>query len=331
MEERDELLRVFKIGPADLDANRQGRLSDRQRRRSTRHWLTGIVIGVLFTALALAGSVNGFRNPQVAAVNWIIPGVFGLLAAAVTVFAGVVYKGSSTSPVKCITGTASIDVVSTYRGGRIVKLKVADQTYNLPTPPREWLGAVPAYRRILTDQPYRVYVQGGGVVAMEPASQATPFSIGQDLTAQPMTVRGDTPLRMNAFGKACVAVGVAVGLAVGGGGVFLIVVQLTGTPAKATVTDCVQDIASRAGSYNCTGTWVVGGDLVFSGGHVDGGTIQGANLGDVGKTIDVRLAGGAAYVESLVLPIILTAMGLLLAALAVFALIRAVRRSDGSR
>lgn len=331
MEERDELLRVFKIGSADLDANRQGRLSARQRRRSTRHWLAGIVVGVLFTALALAGSVNGFRNPQVAPINWIIPGAFGLLAAAVTVLAGLVYKGNITDSVKCITGTVSMDVVNTYHGGRLLKLKVADQTYNLPIPPRTGSGAVPTYRRILADHPYRVYVQSGRVVAMEPASQATPFTIGQDLTAQPVTVRGDTPLRMNALGKASVAVGVAVGLALGGGGVFLFVVQVTGTPAKATVTDCVQDISSRAGSYDCTGTWVVGGDLVFGGGHVDGGTIQGADASDVGKTIDVRLSGGAAYVESLVLPIILTGMGLLLAALAVFALIRAVRRSDGSR
>jgi hypothetical protein len=50
--------------------------------------------------------------------------------------------------------------------------------------------------------------------------------------------------------------------------------------------------------------------LVGGEGHVVRGTVDGASADDVGKTIDVRLAGGRAYTTSLRIPIILLTLGL---------------------
>jgi hypothetical protein len=102
-------------------------------------------------------------------------------------------------------------------------------------------------------------------------------------------------------------------LAMIGGGVFIITVQQRGESARATVTECHRRV--RPASYSCTGTWVTGGDLA-DGGRVVVGTIDGADSGDVGKTIDVRLSGDRAYTTSLRLPVILIAIGVVIAGLA---------------
>jgi len=114
---------------------------------------------------------------------------------------------------------------------------------------------------------------------------------------------------MNAQGPALVVVMLFAALAFVGGGTFLIVERETGARARATVADCVE----RGRSTVCTGTWVVGGSLVGGNGHVVFGTIDGADSTDVGKTIDVTVSGGRAYVRSLVLAILLIGIGLLLA------------------
>jgi hypothetical protein len=128
---------------------------------------------------------------------------------------------------------------------------------------------------------------------------------------------------MNAFGKALVAVVLVVALACIAGGVFGIVERETGTRAKATVTDCVYSFRS----YDCTGTWVVGGNLVGGGGQVVVGTIDGAASSDIGKTIEVTVSGDHAHTTSLVSPIVLLVLGLLLTALGGFVLIKARRRT----
>jgi hypothetical protein len=102
------------------------------------------------------------------------------------------------------------------------------------------------------------------------------------------------------------------GLGMLGGGVFLIVVRETGEPAKATITEC-HESGGRYHSDVCSGTWVKGGSLL-AGGHVVIGTVDGADSGDIGKTLDVRLSGDRAYTRSLRVPIILIAFGLALTA-----------------
>ncbi|HEY8828783.1 MAG TPA: hypothetical protein VIM17_13610 [Jatrophihabitantaceae bacterium] len=46
---------------------------------------------------------------------------------------------------------------------------MADRTFSLPTGA---FGKIATYRRILTDHPYRVYVQGQRVVAMQAVSES---------------------------------------------------------------------------------------------------------------------------------------------------------------
>jgi hypothetical protein len=95
-----------------------------------------------------------------------------------------------------------------------------------------------------------------------------------------------------------------------GGGLYILLVQQNGERATARVTSCQHRI--RPQSITCRGSWVEGGSLL-EGGRVVLGTIDGANSGDVGKRIKVRLSGGRAYTESKRLPVILIVIGLLFA------------------
>ena len=94
-----------------------------------------------------------------------------------------------------------------------------------------------------------------------------------------------------------------------GSGIFLLVQRQVGPRASATVADCVTSGAGRYMSVHCTGSWVVGGSLL-DGGHVVVGTIDGADTGDIGKTIDVTLRGDTAYSRGLNLPLLLIGLGL---------------------
>jgi hypothetical protein len=98
-----------------------------------------------------------------------------------------------------------------------------------------------------------------------------------------------------------------------GSGIFLLVQRQTGPRASATVADCVRSGGGRWASVHCTGSWVVGGSLL-DGGHVVVGTIDGADTGDVGKTLDVTLRGDTAYTRGLTLPLLLIGIGLVPAA-----------------
>ena len=91
------------------------------------------------------------------------------------------------------------------------------------------------------------------------------------------------------------------------GGVHLVQVQTSGTPARATVTEC-HNGGFRNRTDVCTGTWVAGGSLLDNG-RVVLGTIEGASDDDVGKTLDVRLSGDTAYTRSYRVAVILLAIG----------------------
>ena len=110
------------------------------------------------------------------------------------------------------------------------------------------------------------------------------------------------------------------------GGIFELVVRQTGTPATARIVECHR-VAGKYHSESCTGTWVTGGRLVGGNGHVVTGTIDGASGNDVGRTIDVRLAGSRAYTTSLRIPVILLVLGLGILVVAIQALRTALRRT----
>ena len=131
--------------------------------------------------------------------------------------------------------------------------------------------------------------------------------------------------RLPAISIIVVIVVLLSGLGLLAGGIFEIVVLETGTPAKARVIEC-HSVGGRYRSYSCTGTWVTGGRLVGGNGHVVIGTVDGATRHDIGRTIDVRLAGNRAYTTSLRVPIILLVLGLGSLGLAVQLLRSALRR-----
>ena len=83
--------------------------------------------------------------------------------------------------------------------------------------------------------------------------------------------------------------------------------------------------AAATGPTSASGTWVAGGSLL-AGGHVVLGTIDGADSGDLGERIEVRLSGSRAYTTSLRVPIILIVIGLGIAAVGVRLLVMFVRR-----
>lgn len=327
VDEQEQLLRAFKITHADLDANRLGRLGTGERRRMLLACSIGIVLGVAFSVWMLVAAVNGARTPGVEAQNWIIPGVIAIVVALFTVITARGYLLTLRRPVECLTGTVWIGLVRAGRNA-IPKLRVAGRTFTLPRPPHASVAIIPAYEAILTDRPYQVYVLGRRVLAMEPAPESlldrTPDGADQPVAVGAVRMR----VRLTWFSKACVGFLMLAALGLGGGGVYLGIVQLTGTPARATVTDCVEDpdAVHPSVSDDCTGTWVTGGSLVGGNGHVVVGSISGVDVTDVGKTIDVRLAGGDAYADSAVLPIVLICLGFPLSALCAFTLVQAQRR-----
>ena len=96
----------------------------------------------------------------------------------------------------------------------------------------------------------------------------------------------------------------------------------SGTAGKAKVTSCTRAVNTKyyKKAATCTGTWIVGGSLL-DGGHVAVGRIEGADHGDVGKTIDVRIHGtDHASVPGLGTPIMLWFLGGLVAAFGLFVL-----------
>lgn len=114
---------------------------------------------------------------------------------------------------------------------------------------------------------------------------------------------------------------VAVPVALIVGGAQLLVELERGAPARATVRDC--DRGMRRGTVHCTGTWIVGGDLL-AGGRVARGTIDGADVDDVGREVAVRLVGDRAIIDARGRPTAFIAAGATL--LAGFALLLRARR-----
>lgn len=131
-------------------------------------------------------------------------------------------------------------------------------------------------------------------------------------------------MRANVLGRLLLGLVFLGGLGMLGGGVFLVVVQVTGEPAQARITDCHKS-GGRYRSDVCDGTWVAGGSLL-AGGRVVLGTVDGADPGDIGRTIDVRLSGDRAYTTSLRVPIVLIVLGLAVTAFGVRLLWMARRR-----
>lgn len=108
-----------------------------------------------------------------------------------------------------------------------------------------------------------------------------------------------------------------VGLAVVYGGFSVYADQRSGVAGKAKVTECEGGTGRYDTAIRCRGIWSVGGDPVFGDGQFATGPIEGAERGDVGKTLDVRIHGADhATVPGLATPIVLWALGAAVALLA---------------
>ena len=116
-----------------------------------------------------------------------------------------------------------------------------------------------------------------------------------------------------------------VGLGMVAGGVVSIIDKESGQPARATVASC-RYVGARYTTFQCSGSWVQGGDLVGGNGHVVYGVIDDATNSEIGKTLDVRVHGGEAYTLSLRVPILLIALGGAMALGSVFLTVAAGRQ-----
>jgi hypothetical protein len=104
------------------------------------------------------------------------------------------------------------------------------------------------------------------------------------------------------------AVLVAIPAGLVGGGAFLLYQRYAGTSVQATVLACeTSGNWSRFHSTvreDCAAEWTIDGQTVT------GGFVAGNGASDVGKTVGATVRNGTAYSRSLVLPLILLALGI---------------------
>jgi hypothetical protein len=145
-------------------------------------------------------------------------------------------------------------------------------------------------------------------LALEPAGrwQRSVFAAGASRIRRAEEAVG---AGMNGFLlKVVVAIYVLTALAVvTAGGVYVHKVD-SGIRAVATVDDCITVPAVHSVTYDCSGSWVIGGPLL-AGGRVVVGSVVGASPRDLHRAIPVRVSGGTAYVRSLKTGVVLIATG----------------------
>jgi hypothetical protein len=167
---RQELLRVFKNTPADLDANRRGQLGPGQVRRLRRSAASSVLIMV--TAAAAFIVIIAFVGTRpIAPWRWALIAVVALGGLALGVQRSRELRGAlREGTVADLTGP----VQARLQGRTGWWLTVADQSFHLPV----------QFWHVGSDLPYRVYVALAAklIVAMEPAEPAEPAS---PLTADP--------------------------------------------------------------------------------------------------------------------------------------------------
>ena len=119
----------------------------------------------------------------------------------------------------------------------------------------------------------------------------------------------------------------AIPAALVGGGGFLLYQRAVGTRVEATVLECDTSgtIVRGASTYRteCIAQWEIDGRVVI-------GSFNGGNgESDVGSTVEATVRGDTAYSRSLVLPVLLIAMGLPFLAVPMFAIRTRVRARVG--
>jgi hypothetical protein len=155
MNNDEELMRAFRIGSEDLEANRQGRLGPGQRRSLLKsgNWN---VAGAFFIGLLLGAILYGVAAKPLAPVQWIL--CILLFAAALAV--GIRYfrrtrAAAAEGRVESVVGPVQV----ASRGTAGWYLSVGGRSFRLPI--RPW--------HIQSGAAYRVYIEPRtrNIVAME--------------------------------------------------------------------------------------------------------------------------------------------------------------------
>jgi len=155
---RDELLRTFKNGPEDIDANRAGRLGPAQIRRMRRGAVNAVLIMVLAAAVLIAIILLLGATP-IAPWRWGLIVVVAGAGIAVGVYQGCRLRSAVTAGVvECHSGPVRVAM----RGRTGWWLTIGGHSYHLPV--RFW--------HVGSGGEYRVYIAPAAelIVAMEPAA-----------------------------------------------------------------------------------------------------------------------------------------------------------------
>jgi hypothetical protein len=151
-----ELMRAFRIGPDDLEANRAGQLSDRQVKRLISSGMLNL-LGTAAIAAAVSAILFLVAEKPLKPVQVMIAVVLSASALTVGIAMFVRTRAAvAAGRVDCVTGPA----FARLRGRAGWYLRVEDRSFRLPV----------QFWRIENGAPYRVYVtpKVNRIVAMEP-------------------------------------------------------------------------------------------------------------------------------------------------------------------
>jgi hypothetical protein len=156
MGHREELLRLFHLGPEDLEANRRGMLSQRQARYLVESGVRNL-LGSLVIGLALAAILYAVASKPLAPIQWILAAA--LAAAALTVGYIDYHRtrlAAVDARVECLRGP----IRAQMRGRAGWYLVIAGRSFKLPV--RFW--------DVKNDDPYRAYIapKANRIVSLEP-------------------------------------------------------------------------------------------------------------------------------------------------------------------
>jgi hypothetical protein len=156
MGQREELLRLFHIGPDDLEANRRGMLSQRQARYLVQSGVRNL-LGSLVIVLALAVILYAVASKPLAPIQWILAAA---LAAGALIVGYAGYNRTRLAAkdhrVECLTGPARAQM----HGRAGWYLLIAGQSFKLPV----------HFWHVKNDAPYRAYIapRASRIVSLEP-------------------------------------------------------------------------------------------------------------------------------------------------------------------
>ena len=156
MGHRDELLKLFKLGIEDLEANRAGALSERQARYLNQNAIQNIILAVLIVGF-LAAVLFGVATRPLAPVQWILTGILAAIVLAIGFSEVRKSRLAAADPhVECLSGPARIRA----RGRAGWFLVIAQRDFKLPA----------HHKNMRSDANYRVYIapKANRIVAMEP-------------------------------------------------------------------------------------------------------------------------------------------------------------------